>query len=157
MLVTLSLIEAPEVLRKRGYGPKVDLWSLGVITYILLSGYPPFFDSNNTELFKKIIAGRFNFDRPWWDNISSTGIYIANQAKDFICKLLVVDPNLRWNAEQALLHPFITIHCRGYQTMIHKPPKCIQIEPTCNPRFSATKTVKVAGKLTIGANYDSKT
>jgi len=64
---------APEVLRRQGYGREVDLWSIGVITYILLSGYPPFYDANNVELFKKIMAGRYAFDRPWWDNISEKG------------------------------------------------------------------------------------
>ena len=74
---------APEVLKRCGYGQEVDLWSLGVITYILLCGYPPFFDQNNNELFKKILAGRFQFDRPWWDNVS-------DKAKDFIKKLKTV-------------------------------------------------------------------
>lgn len=95
---------APEVLRRQGYGPQVDLWSLGVITYILLCGYPPFFHQNNTELFRKIMAGRFQFDRPWWDNVSE-------KAKDFIKKLLVLDPTQRWTASQALGHPFIVDHC----------------------------------------------
>ncbi|KAJ3196589.1 calcium calmodulin-dependent protein kinase type 1G [Irineochytrium annulatum] len=61
---------APEVLKRQGYGREIDLWSLGVITYILLCGYPPFYDQNNVELFKQIMAGRFEFDRPWWDTIS---------------------------------------------------------------------------------------
>ncbi|KAJ3275641.1 hypothetical protein HDV01_007644 [Terramyces sp. JEL0728] len=99
-----NLIPAPEILKKRGYGPQVDMWSLGVITYILLCGYPPFFDSSNSELFKKIMAGRFQFDRPWWDNISE-------KAKDFICKLLIVEPKLRWTAAEALQHPFIVENC----------------------------------------------
>ena len=68
------LLTAPEVLKKKGYGPQVDLWSLGVITYILLCGYPPFYDATNTELFKKIMAGKFQFDKPWWDNISDIGM-----------------------------------------------------------------------------------
>ena len=78
---------APEVLRRQGYGREVDLWSIGVITYILylhffssffrLSGYPPFYDANNVELFKKIMAGRYEFDRPWWDNISERGILFS--------------------------------------------------------------------------------
>ena len=69
-------ITAPEVLRKRGYGPEVDLWSIGVISYILLCGYPPFYDSNNAVLFRQIMSGRFEFDRPWWDNVSEEGIYL---------------------------------------------------------------------------------
>ncbi|KAJ1336534.1 hypothetical protein BSLG_007318 [Batrachochytrium salamandrivorans] len=91
---------APEVLRRQGYGKEVDLWSLGVITYILLCGYPPFFDPNNVELFKKIMTGKFEFDSPWWDNISE-------KAKDFVRRLLVLDPKQRYSAAQALSHPFI--------------------------------------------------
>ena len=64
---------APEVLRKKGYGREVDLWSLGVITYILLCGYPPFYDNNNVVLFRQIMSGRYEFDRPWWDNITDKG------------------------------------------------------------------------------------
>lgn len=95
---------APEVLKRHGYGQQVDMWSLGVITYILLCGYPPFFDQNNTELFKKIMAGKYQFDRPWWDNVSE-------KAKDFIKHLLVLDPSQRWTATQALNHPFIVDQC----------------------------------------------
>lgn len=95
---------APEVLKRQGYGKEIDLWSLGVITYILLCGYPPFYDQNNVELFKLIMAGRYTFDRPWWDNISET-------AKDFIRHLLVLDPRARYTAQQALKHPFIVKHC----------------------------------------------
>ncbi|KAJ3351710.1 calcium calmodulin-dependent protein kinase type 1G [Entophlyctis luteolus] len=91
---------APEVLKRQGYGREVDLWSLGVITYILLCGYPPFYDSNNVELFKQIMTGRYEFDKPWWDDIS-------DNAKDFIKKLLVLDPYRRMTAHNALHHPFI--------------------------------------------------
>jgi serine/threonine protein kinase len=74
----LALTIAPEVLKKTGYGPQVDLWSLGVIIYILLCGYPPFFDSSNPELFRKIMSGRFHFDSPWWDKVSDEGNSVLN-------------------------------------------------------------------------------
>ncbi|KAJ3242116.1 calcium calmodulin-dependent protein kinase type 1G [Chytriomyces hyalinus] len=95
---------APEVLRKRGYGREVDLWSIGVISYILLCGYPPFYDQNNAVLFRQIMSGRFEFDSPWWDNISK-------EAKDFIRRLLVLDPKQRYTAKQALAHPYIVKTC----------------------------------------------
>ncbi|KAJ3299862.1 calcium calmodulin-dependent protein kinase type 1G [Borealophlyctis nickersoniae] len=95
---------APEVLQRKGYGKEVDLWSLGVITYILLCGYPPFYDQNNVELFKQIMAGKYEFDRPWWDNISES-------ARDFIRHLLVLDPRSRYTAREALAHPYITNSC----------------------------------------------
>ena len=60
----------------------LDMWSLGVIIYILLCGYPPFHDSNQPRLFKKIRAGQYRFDSPYWDNVSE-------QAKDLIRHLLV--------------------------------------------------------------------
>ncbi|KAI8806482.1 calcium/calmodulin-dependent protein kinase type 1 [Cladochytrium replicatum] len=95
---------APEVLQRQGYGHEVDLWSLGVITYILLCGYPPFYDKNNVKLFKQIMSGEYVFDRPWWDPVSEI-------AKDFIRHLLVLSPKARYTARQALNHPFITLNC----------------------------------------------
>ncbi|TPX44773.1 hypothetical protein SeMB42_g01997 [Synchytrium endobioticum] len=95
---------APEVLRRQGYSKEIDLWSLGVITYILLSGYPPFYDQNNVELFKQIMTGKYEFDRPWWDNVSES-------AKDFIRHLLVLEPRQRYTAQDALAHPFIVNNC----------------------------------------------
>jgi calcium/calmodulin-dependent protein kinase I len=92
---------APEVLKLMGYGKEVDLWSIGVITYILLCGFPPFYDDSNAVLFEKIMSGNFSFPAPYWSNIS-------NEAKDFISKLLCVDPVKRMTCEQALAHPWIT-------------------------------------------------
>ncbi|RKO99416.1 hypothetical protein CXG81DRAFT_30214 [Caulochytrium protostelioides] len=95
---------APEVLKRQGYGREVDLWSIGVITYIFLCGYPPFYHTNNVVLFKQIMSGKFEFDRPWWDSISDA-------AKDFIRHLLVLDPQQRYTAREALAHPWIVHYC----------------------------------------------
>ncbi|KAJ1627558.1 kinase-like domain-containing protein [Pavlovales sp. CCMP2436] len=91
---------APEVLAMHGYGRSCDLWSAGVIAYILLSGYPPFHGSDNLSLFRKIKHGEWTFHSPWWDGI-------APLAKDLISKLLVVDPARRLTAAQALAHPWL--------------------------------------------------
>lgn len=69
----IVLLIAPEVLRRQGYGPQVDLWSIGVISYILLCGYPPFYSENNQELFQQIMRGEYEFDSPHWDDISEDG------------------------------------------------------------------------------------
>ncbi|XP_067408476.1 calcium/calmodulin-dependent protein kinase type 1B isoform X2 [Emydura macquarii macquarii] len=92
---------APELLEQKPYGKAVDSWALGVISYILLCGYPPFYEENDAELFAQILKGHFEFDAPYWDDISES-------AKDFIQQLLQRDPEMRYTCEQALQHPWIS-------------------------------------------------
>lgn len=75
------------------YVKSVDLWSIGVITYVLLCGYPPFYANSQPALFEKIIHANYNFPDPEWSIISS-------HAKDFIKNLLVLDPKKRMTAEE---------------------------------------------------------
>ncbi|XP_012671106.1 calcium/calmodulin-dependent protein kinase type 1B [Clupea harengus] len=92
---------APELLQQKTYGKEVDLWAVGVISFILLCGYPPFYDENDTQLYKQIIKAEYEFDSPYWDEISDS-------AKDFIVHLLQKDPKKRYNCEEALQHPWIS-------------------------------------------------
>ncbi|XP_046407168.1 calcium/calmodulin-dependent protein kinase type 1-like [Ischnura elegans] len=92
---------APEVLAQKPYGKAVDVWSIGVISYILLCGYPPFYDENDANLFAQILKGEFEFDPPYWDDISDS-------AKDFIRQLMCVDVEKRYTCRQALAHPWIS-------------------------------------------------
>ncbi|XP_046726120.1 calcium/calmodulin-dependent protein kinase IGb isoform X2 [Silurus meridionalis] len=91
---------APEVLAQKPYSKAVDCWSIGVITYILLCGYPPFYEESETRLFSKIMKAQYEFDSPFWDDISES-------AKDFIRNMMQKNPNLRYTTEQALRHPWI--------------------------------------------------
>lgn len=99
---------APEVLAAKGgkgvYSEVCDVWSIGVITYILLCGFPPFYSSSpnggEKELFQKIARADFSFPSPYWDPVSK-------EAKDFVKKLLKVDPKKRPSASKALSHPWI--------------------------------------------------
>lgn len=92
---------APEVLKGKAYGPAVDMWSLGVILYILLCGFPPFYAADEQELYKMIRNASFSFPSPFWDEISTN-------AKDLIKKLLTVDPKVRYTPEDVLNHEWIT-------------------------------------------------
>ncbi|KAF3697310.1 Calcium/calmodulin-dependent protein kinase type 1G [Channa argus] len=91
---------APEVLAQKPYSNAVDCWSTGVITYILLCGYPPFYEESETRLFAKIMKAQYEFDSPFWDDISES-------AKDFIRNMMQKNPNMRYTTEQALRHPWI--------------------------------------------------
>jgi len=91
---------APEVLTSESYDMSVDMWSIGVIIYILLCGFPPFFGETPPELFKKIIECKYDFDDQAWDEVS-------DQAKDLIRHLLVKDPKQRFTATQCLQHEWI--------------------------------------------------
>ncbi|KAK9916463.1 hypothetical protein WJX75_002871 [Coccomyxa subellipsoidea] len=96
---------APEILEladsnRTGYSEAVDMWSAGVIIFILLAGYAPFDDDNDVALYQKIRRGEHDMGDPVWDTISPL-------ARDLVEKLLVVDPASRLSAQQALLHPWL--------------------------------------------------
>jgi len=93
---------APEVLRKN-YTKSCDVWSVGIIAYILLCGYPPFNGSNNNETHEAILRGSYCFPREEWQ-------YISSEAVDFIIRMLQIDPSRRMTAVQALNHPWIVKH-----------------------------------------------
>ncbi|XP_010557652.1 PREDICTED: calcium-dependent protein kinase 28-like isoform X2 [Tarenaya hassleriana] len=90
---------APEVLKRRS-GPQSDVWSIGVITYILLCGRRPFWDRTEDGIFKEVLRNKPDFRRKPWPTISES-------AKDFVKKLLVKDPRTRLTAAQALSHPWV--------------------------------------------------
>jgi len=92
---------APEVLRMEGtYDNQVDCWSIGVITYVLLCGFPPFYGKTQNILFDKILRADYDFPDPEWTSVSAS-------AKDFIKKLLVIEPEERYSAKQCLDHPWL--------------------------------------------------
>ncbi|XP_030836791.1 serine/threonine-protein kinase DCLK1 [Strongylocentrotus purpuratus] len=93
---------APEIIMETGYMLKVDIWAAGVITYILLCGFPPFRSqaNNQEELFDKIVACDFSFDSPYWDEISIS-------AKDLISGMLEGDVEKRFSAVDVMDHPWV--------------------------------------------------
>ena len=94
---------SPEILRNEDHSFSVDMWSIGVIIYMLLCGRPPFCDDNQSKLFSKIKSGNYSFQPTLiWDHISM-------EAKDLIHNLLSVDPSTRLTAAQALEHPWMYI------------------------------------------------
>jgi len=91
---------APEILKSKPYGKPADMWSFGVILYILLGGYPPFHDENQRTLFRKICKGDYTFHPDYWSGVS-------NDAKDLIRGLLTVDHTNRLTVQQAIAHPWL--------------------------------------------------
>jgi calcium-dependent protein kinase len=90
---------APEVLRGQ-YDEKCDIWSIGVIMYILLSGEPPFPGSDDKEILKNVVQGKYNFSREVWKSRSE-------EAKQFIKKLMNIRPAERLTASECLNHPWL--------------------------------------------------
>lgn len=92
---------APEVIKKNPYGKRVDLWACGVVLYILLAGYPPFWDEDKYKMYEQIVHGDYDYPSPEWDAVTS-------EAKNLIDCLLSVNPEKRFSATEALKHPWIS-------------------------------------------------
>ena len=93
---------APEILKNKGYDSgAVDMWSAGVILYILLCGFPPFYEEELPALFDQILHARYDFPSPWWDSISK-------EAKSLVQALLTLDPKKRMTADEVLKQPWVT-------------------------------------------------
>lgn len=134
---------APEVLLDLpdGYGPAVDMWSIGVVTYILLCGFPPFYSDDAGVLFDKIKSGKFEFPAPYWNSISPS-------AKHLVSRLLQVDPKARLTLDKTISHPWIA----GTDAI----PSVISGIDTSMRRFNSRSKIKgssamesAAGKLSV--------
>lgn len=88
---------APEVIRQEEYGREIDVWSVGVVAYVVLCGSLPFYDDNLAELYRQIVQGDPPFTQSPWEQVSQ-------EAKDFLMGLLEVNAAERWIAEEALEH-----------------------------------------------------
>ncbi|KGL73744.1 Calcium/calmodulin-dependent protein kinase type II subunit alpha, partial [Tinamus guttatus] len=122
---------SPEVLRKDPYGKAVDLWACGVILYILLVGYPPFWDEDQHRLYQQIKAGAYDFPSPEWDTVTP-------EAKDLINKMLTINPSKRITAAEALKHPWIS-HRATVASCMHR-----QETVDCLKKFNARRKLKGA-------------
>uniref|UniRef100_A0A8C2WAC5 calcium/calmodulin-dependent protein kinase n=1 Tax=Cyclopterus lumpus TaxID=8103 RepID=A0A8C2WAC5_CYCLU len=121
---------SPEVLRKDPYGKPVDMWACGVILYILLVGYPPFWDEDQHRLYQQIKAGAYDFPSPEWDTVTP-------EAKDLINKMLTINPSKRITATEALKHPWICQRST-VASMMHR-----QETVECLKKFNARRKLKV--------------
>ncbi|XP_020337847.1 calcium/calmodulin-dependent protein kinase type 1D-like [Oncorhynchus kisutch] len=136
---------APEVLAQKPYSKAVDCWSIGVITYILLCGYPPFFEDNETRLFAKIMRADYAFHSPFWDDISES-------AKDFIRNMMQKHPNKRFTTEQALRHPWVIGKTARDQDIYKSVSMQIQrnfAKSKWRQAFNATAAIKHIKKLQL--------
>ncbi|XP_016313205.1 calcium/calmodulin-dependent protein kinase type II subunit gamma isoform X7 [Sinocyclocheilus anshuiensis] len=122
---------SPEVLRKDPYGKPVDIWACGVILYILLVGYPPFWDEDQHKLYQQIKAGAYDFPSPEWDTVTA-------EAKNLINQMLTINPAKRITADQALKHPWVCQRST-VASMMHR-----QETVECLRKFNARRKLKGA-------------
>ncbi|XP_031780853.1 calcium/calmodulin-dependent protein kinase type II alpha chain isoform X12 [Nasonia vitripennis] len=136
---------SPEVLKKEPYGKPVDIWACGVILYILLVGYPPFWDEDQHRLYAQIKSGSYDYPTPEWDTVTP-------EAKNLINQMLTVNPSKRITASEALKHPWICQRER-VASIVHR-----QETVDCLKKFNARRKLKGAILTTMLAtrNFSSK-
>ncbi|KAL3877514.1 hypothetical protein ACJMK2_035211 [Sinanodonta woodiana] len=136
---------SPEVLRKDPYAKPVDIWACGVILYILLVGYPPFWDEDQHRLYAQIKAGAYDYPSPEWDTVTP-------EAKNLINSMLTVNPAKRITASEALRHPWICQRER-VASVVHR-----QETVDCLKKFNARRKLKGAILTTMLAtrNFSSR-
>uniref|UniRef100_A0A3P8VGE3 calcium/calmodulin-dependent protein kinase n=1 Tax=Cynoglossus semilaevis TaxID=244447 RepID=A0A3P8VGE3_CYNSE len=125
---------SPEVLRKEAYGKPVDIWACGVILYILLVGYPPFWDEDQHKLYQQIKAGAYDFPSPEWDTVTP-------EAKNLINQMLTINPGKRITAQEALKHPWVCQRST-VASMMHR-----QETVECLKKFNARRKLKLSGAV----------
>ncbi|XP_078070796.1 calcium/calmodulin-dependent protein kinase type IV [Mustelus asterias] len=129
---------APEILRGCVYGPEVDMWSVGVITYILLCGFEPFYDERGDQyMYKKILNCDYDFVSPWWDEVSLN-------AKDLVKKLILLDPKKRLTTYQALQHPWVLGEAANFIHMDNAHKKLQE--------FNARRKLKAVVKAVVASS-----
>nr|QHR97344.1 calcium/calmodulin-dependent protein kinase type II subunit alpha isoform C1 [Nilaparvata lugens] len=136
---------SPEVLKKEPYGKPVDIWACGVILYILLVGYPPFWDEDQHRLYAQIKAGAYDYPSPEWDTVTP-------EAKNLINQMLTVNLPNEYTASEALKHPWICQRER-VASVVHR-----QETVDCLKKFNARRKLKGAILTTMLAtrNFSSK-
>uniref|UniRef100_A0A4W4FJS5 Protein kinase domain-containing protein n=1 Tax=Electrophorus electricus TaxID=8005 RepID=A0A4W4FJS5_ELEEL len=139
---------APEVLAQKPYSKAVDCWSIGVISYILLCGYPPFYDENDSKLFEQILKAEYEFDSPYWDDISDS-------AKDFISNLMQKDAEKRFTCSEALRHPWIagdTALCKNIHESVSRQMKKNFAKAKWRQAFNAAAVIRHMRRLHLGSH-----
>ncbi|XP_044594346.1 calcium/calmodulin-dependent protein kinase type II alpha chain isoform X11 [Cotesia glomerata] len=135
---------SPEVLKKEPYGKPVDIWACGVILYILLVGYPPFWDEDQHRLYGQIKAGAYDYPSPEWDTVTP-------EARNLINQMLTVNPSRRITASDALRHPWICQRER-VASVVHR-----QETVDCLKKFNARRKLKGAILTTMIATRNFST
>uniref|UniRef100_A0A6G1SQM5 calcium/calmodulin-dependent protein kinase n=1 Tax=Aceria tosichella TaxID=561515 RepID=A0A6G1SQM5_9ACAR len=133
---------SPEVIKKEPYGKPVDIWACGVILYILLVGYPPFWDEDQYNLYSQIKNGAYDYPTPEWDTVTP-------EAKNLINRMLQVNPAVRITATEALTHPWIYNRERVASTL-HR-----QETVDCLKKFNARRKLKGAILTTMLATRNN--
>ncbi|XP_065119207.1 calcium/calmodulin-dependent protein kinase type II delta chain isoform X24 [Paramisgurnus dabryanus] len=136
---------SPEVLRKEAYGKPVDIWACGVILYILLVGYPPFWDEDQHKLYQQIKAGAYDFPSPEWDTVTP-------EAKNLINQMLTINPAKRITAQEALKHPWVCQRST-VASMMHR-----QETVECLKKFNARRKLKgaILTTMLVSRNFSAK-